>query len=176
MLARPLFAACAHPAMYKQAFQRAASTSSRRAASKPASSLLLFAGAGGAAIALAPIRLPIRCEPATTSAARPYAEPHTPAVQGPGSSRIAPRNDLPPVESSLDLRSLSFGAVAGISTGIFVKKGLKAVGFLLGGAFVFLQVCVCVWPSCCRRAGLTFWVPAVHGRSGNGQRRLEIHG
>jgi hypothetical protein len=162
--------------MYKQAFQRAASTSTRRAASKPASSLLLFAGAGGAAIALAPIRLPIRCEPATTSAARPYAEPHTPAVQGPGSSRIAPRNDLPPVESSLDLRSLSFGAVAGISTGIFVKKGLKAVGFLLGGAFVFLQVCARVCQSAAVARLMSTFLRAVHGRPRHGQRRLEVNG
>ncbi|CAD6567493.1 MAG: hypothetical protein CYPHOPRED_001773 [Cyphobasidiales sp. Tagirdzhanova-0007] len=104
----------------------------------PASFLLLFAGTSSFFVYRSHVQ-PLRCEP-TTSAARPYAEPHTPAIQGPGSSRLAARRkEEPPVESSLDLRSLSFGAVAGISTGVFVKKGLKAVGFLLGGAFVFLQ-------------------------------------
>ena len=106
------------------------------------SSFLLFL-AGGSSIFIYHSQVhPLQCEP-TTSAGRPYAEPHTPAIQGPGSSRLAARrNEEPAVESNLDLRSLSFGAVAGISTGVFVKKGLKAVGFLLGGAFVFLQVSV----------------------------------
>lgn len=35
---------------------------------------------------------------------------------------------------------LGFGAVAGICTGVFVKKGLKAIAFLLGGLFIFMQV------------------------------------
>ena len=35
---------------------------------------------------------------------------------------------------------LGFGAVCGVCTGIFVKKGLKAIAFLLGGVFVFMQV------------------------------------
>jgi uncharacterized membrane protein (Fun14 family) len=40
----------------------------------------------------------------------------------------------------LSVSELGFGAVAGICAGVFLKKGLKALAFLLGGAFVFLQV------------------------------------
>lgn len=35
---------------------------------------------------------------------------------------------------------LSFGTVAGLCAGVFVKKGAKAVAFVLGGVFVLLQV------------------------------------
>jgi hypothetical protein len=116
----------------------ASSNIQRKASSS--SLLLLVAGGSSLFICQAAFTKPaLSCE-ATTSAARPYAEPYHPSIQGPGSSRLSRVNDSPAVESSLDLRSLSFGAVAGICTGIFVKKGLKAVGFLLGGAFVFLQV------------------------------------
>lgn len=46
----------------------------------------------------------------------------------------------PPAESILSIYELSFGAVAGICTGVFLKKGLRAIAFLLGGVFVLLQV------------------------------------
>jgi hypothetical protein len=32
--------------------------------------------------------------------------------------------------------------VAGICAGVFLKKGLRAIAFLLGGAFIFLQVSI----------------------------------
>lgn len=112
---------------------------STRAAKQPTQSLLLLVAGGTSLFAYTLNAAPLRCEPANQSA-RPYAEPHTVSVQGPGSANLARRNEAPPVESAVDLKSLSFGAVAGISTGIFIKKGLKAVGFLLGGAFVLLQV------------------------------------
>ena len=35
---------------------------------------------------------------------------------------------------------LTFGSVAGICAGVFIKKGAKAVAFFLGGIFVLLQV------------------------------------
>ena len=35
---------------------------------------------------------------------------------------------------------LTFGTVCGICTGIFVKKGAKALAFVFGGIFVLLQV------------------------------------
>ncbi|ORX33812.1 FUN14 family-domain-containing protein [Kockovaella imperatae] len=44
-----------------------------------------------------------------------------------------------PNESQISLFQLGFGSVAGICTGVFIKKGLKAIAFLLGGAFVLLQ-------------------------------------
>lgn len=121
----------------KQASRNAFSTH-KAAQRKPASSLLLMAG-GGSALLYTLQGQPIRCD-YTPSAARPYAEAHHPAYQGPGSSAAAARDTSLRVDSSVDIKSLSFGAVAGISTGIFIKKGLKAAGFLLGGAFVMLQV------------------------------------
>lgn len=45
-----------------------------------------------------------------------------------------------PNESILSVYQLGFGTVAGICTGVFLKKGLRAIAFLLGGVFVFLQV------------------------------------
>ncbi|KAF5357852.1 hypothetical protein D9756_001655 [Leucocoprinus leucothites] len=45
----------------------------------------------------------------------------------------------PPPQSSLSLFELSFGAAAGICSGVFVKKGARAVAWFLGGMFVFLQ-------------------------------------
>ena len=102
-------------------------------------SLLLFVAGGTSLFAYTLNSKPLRCEPSNQSA-RPYAEPHTVSVQGPGSARLTRSRETPIVESSVDLKSLSFGAVAGISTGIFIKKGLKAAGFLLGGVFVLLQV------------------------------------
>jgi uncharacterized membrane protein (Fun14 family) len=35
---------------------------------------------------------------------------------------------------------LSFGTMAGICAGVFVKKGLKIIAFVCGGVFVLLQV------------------------------------
>ncbi|KAJ7710013.1 FUN14 family-domain-containing protein [Mycena rosella] len=47
---------------------------------------------------------------------------------------------MPPLpESSVSLYELSFGTVAGICAGVFIKKGAKAVAFFLGGVFVLLQ-------------------------------------
>ncbi|KIY50951.1 hypothetical protein FISHEDRAFT_71254 [Fistulina hepatica ATCC 64428] len=49
-------------------------------------------------------------------------------------------NDLPPPpQSSVSLYGLSFGVVTGICAGIFVKKGAKAIAFVVGGVFVLLQ-------------------------------------
>jgi len=45
----------------------------------------------------------------------------------------------PPPQSILSLYELSFGTVCGICAGVFIKKGLKAVAFALGGLFVMLQ-------------------------------------
>lgn len=45
-----------------------------------------------------------------------------------------------PPQSILSLYELGFGTVTGICAGVFLKKGLRAIAFLLGGAFIFLQV------------------------------------
>jgi FUN14 domain-containing protein 1 len=56
----------------------------------------------------------------------------------------APRPEVgggnPPPHSDLSAYQLGFGAVCGICTGVFVKKGLRAIAFLLGGVFVLMQV------------------------------------
>lgn len=46
----------------------------------------------------------------------------------------------PPPESAVNLYELSFGTVCGVCAGVFVKKGAKALAFVLGGVFVLLQV------------------------------------
>ena len=54
-----------------------------------------------------------------------------------------PRSDTalpPPPQSSINVYELSFGTVCGICAGVFIKKGVKAVAFVLGGVFVMLQV------------------------------------
>ncbi|TDL27364.1 hypothetical protein BD410DRAFT_782457 [Rickenella mellea] len=45
----------------------------------------------------------------------------------------------PPPQSAVNIYELSFGTVAGICAGVFVKKGAKALAFFLGGVFVLLQ-------------------------------------
>lgn len=54
----------------------------------------------------------------------------------------APVNDEFPdaPKSNINLYELSFGSVCGICAGVFVKKGAKALAFVLGGVFVLLQV------------------------------------
>ncbi|KAJ7470664.1 FUN14 family-domain-containing protein [Mycena latifolia] len=39
----------------------------------------------------------------------------------------------------VNVYELTFGTVAGICAGVFIKKGAKAVAFFLGGVFVLLQ-------------------------------------
>ncbi|KAK0210651.1 FUN14 family-domain-containing protein [Desarmillaria ectypa] len=47
-----------------------------------------------------------------------------------------------PPTSSVSIYELSFGTVAGVCSGVFIKKGAKATAFLLGGIFVLLQYLV----------------------------------
>ncbi|KAF8575803.1 hypothetical protein K439DRAFT_1641101 [Ramaria rubella] len=44
-----------------------------------------------------------------------------------------------PPTSVVNVYELSFGTVAGICSGVFIKKGAKAVAFFVGGIFVILQ-------------------------------------
>ncbi|KAF8710993.1 FUN14 family, partial [Rhizoctonia solani] len=76
----------------------------------------------------------IYCEPSVSPKSRGFsAAAHNP---GPGNSGSDP---LPPPQSSLSTYELTFGSVAGICAGVFVKKGAKALAFFLGGIFVLLQ-------------------------------------
>ncbi|KAF7338378.1 hypothetical protein MVEN_02063500 [Mycena venus] len=53
---------------------------------------------------------------------------------------LTPDAELPPPPgSSVNVYELTFGTVAGICAGVFIKKGAKAVAFFLGGVFVLLQ-------------------------------------
>ncbi|WVF71953.1 hypothetical protein IAT40_006763 [Kwoniella sp. CBS 6097] len=50
-----------------------------------------------------------------------------------------PLGKEPAPESILSVYELSFGAVCGICSGVFIKKGARAIAFLLGGLFILLQ-------------------------------------
>ncbi|PWN21883.1 hypothetical protein BCV69DRAFT_311590 [Microstroma glucosiphilum] len=45
----------------------------------------------------------------------------------------------PAPESIVNVYQLSFGVVCGVCAGVFIKKGLKFIAFLLGGGFILLQ-------------------------------------
>ncbi|KAF9001859.1 FUN14 family-domain-containing protein [Cyathus striatus] len=55
------------------------------------------------------------------------------------SESVPPPPSPTPPQSSVSLYELGFGTVTGICAGIFVKKGAKAVAWVLGGVFVLLQ-------------------------------------
>ena len=56
------------------------------------------------------------------------------------SEPVYPENYPAPPLSSVSFYELGFGTVAGVCAGVFIKKGAKALAFLLGGIFVLLQV------------------------------------
>jgi hypothetical protein len=56
-----------------------------------------------------------------------------------------------PPESMLNAYQLTFGTVCGICTGVFLKKGLRAIAFLLGGVFILMQVSCSMAYSKCNR-------------------------
>ncbi|KAG2158360.1 FUN14 family-domain-containing protein [Suillus bovinus] len=58
--------------------------------------------------------------------------------KGPGTTPT-PSLHSPPPESTVNLYELTFGTVAGVCAGVFIKKGAKMVAFFLGGVFVLLQ-------------------------------------
>ena len=60
-----------------------------------------------------------------------YAVPNQPPYSGYPS---------PPPTSTVNIYELSFGTVCGVCAGVFIKKGAKAIAFILGGIFMMLQV------------------------------------
>ncbi|CAE6392280.1 unnamed protein product [Rhizoctonia solani] len=77
----------------------------------------------------------IYCDAAVLPTARSLsAAAHNP---GPGNTGSDPLP--PPPKSSVNTYELTFGSVAGICAGVFIKKGAKALAFFLGGIFVLLQ-------------------------------------
>lgn len=61
-------------------------------------------------------------------------------ARSPAGSGTGGLGEAQPPQSVLSLYELGFGTVAGICSGVFLKKGLRAIAFLLGGAFILLQV------------------------------------
>ncbi|ORY29974.1 FUN14 family-domain-containing protein [Naematelia encephala] len=98
----------------------------RKSSQAQANSFLFALGIGATFVGISSLRTP-------------------PARSEPLSSSSGPRPEIgggqpqPPAESILSVYQLSFGAVCGICTGVFVKKGLRAIAFLLGGVFILLQ-------------------------------------
>jgi len=97
---------------------------------KPRSSIsksVVLAGLGLGLVLVTWNRPAIRCE------APDSRQPNT------TNSTIYPENYPAPPVSSVSFYELGFGTVAGICAGVFIKKGAKALAFLLGGVFVLLQ-------------------------------------
>lgn len=101
------------------------------AASRPASGSATRLGLmlGGGTLLLAGglnALQPVHCEPA-----RPYATSPAPAIS----------NNTPATEpeSIVNIYQLSFGTICGVCAGVFIKKGLKLIAFLLGGCYILLQ-------------------------------------
>ncbi|KDE09499.1 hypothetical protein MVLG_00399 [Microbotryum lychnidis-dioicae p1A1 Lamole] len=123
----------AHRAMMRQ---QGICTATRTETSHAASFLRSYRLALAASLPLVAVGLgasrqqPIRC----ASDTRAYAQ--TTSAQ---TGALGAYDEPLPAESIINLRDLSFGTVSGICVGFFVKKGLKAVAFALGGVFVFLQ-------------------------------------
>ncbi|KIM80735.1 hypothetical protein PILCRDRAFT_9185 [Piloderma croceum F 1598] len=78
----------------------------------------IFTAAGVAGIGFGLTRSQIHCDSPTQPQISEYPSPPT---------------------STVNFYELSFGTVCGLCAGIFIKKGAKAVAFLLGSVFVLLQ-------------------------------------
>jgi len=96
-----------------------------RSSSPRLSLVLKLAGFTGAGIGLHAFTSPVvKCEsPANTQTIPPPATPQ-------GRS---------PPQSAVSIYELTFGSVCGMCAGVFIKKGAKAIAFVLGGVFVLLQ-------------------------------------
>ncbi|KAJ6455679.1 FUN14 family-domain-containing protein [Mycena sanguinolenta] len=97
-------------------------------------SVLKAIGAVGLGLGISIFSRPsIQCE-----ASRP-ASP-APVAPAPAPPSPTPDAEMPPLPaSSVNVYELTFGTVAGICAGVFIKKGVKTAAFLLGGVFVLLQ-------------------------------------
>ncbi|KAJ7774718.1 FUN14 family-domain-containing protein [Mycena metata] len=93
-------------------------------------SVLKAIGAVGLGLGISIFSRPnVHCEGSRPISPAPIvAPPHTPDAELP-----------PPPPSAVNMYELTFGTVAGICAGVFIKKGAKTVAFFLGGIFVLLQ-------------------------------------
>ncbi|PVG02789.1 hypothetical protein CPB86DRAFT_544113 [Serendipita vermifera] len=114
----------------------------------------------------------VLCEP-IPGQTNPSSQSTAPANAPPGVPPGAydPDQPLPPPKSIANPYELTFGTVCGICTGIFVKKGLKAAAFILGGLFVILQYFNGLswinvdWASAESRFKRTFYTTTENGQS-----------
>ncbi|CDO72852.1 hypothetical protein BN946_scf185002.g37 [Trametes cinnabarina] len=78
----------------------------------------------------------IYCDTVTSQTAPPAVVPPPSQVKA---APVQPPPPPPPPSSIVSFYELTFGTVCGICAGVFVKKGAKAVAFVMGGVFVLLQ-------------------------------------
>ncbi|EIW60021.1 uncharacterized protein TRAVEDRAFT_35763 [Trametes versicolor FP-101664 SS1] len=96
-----------------------------------------FTGLGlGITFLAAPV---LYCDPVTSKPAPPTTTTALPPPQGKAVSAQPSTPPPPPPTSSINFYELTFGTVCGVCAGVFVKKGVKAAAFVLGGVFVLLQ-------------------------------------
>lgn len=91
---------------------------------------------GVATTLLGPVAL---LEPKDSTATGTAAQVPTPAATNVPPGAYDPDTPLPAPKGLANPYELGFGTVCGICAGVFIKKGLKAAAFLLGGVFVLLQ-------------------------------------
>ncbi|KAF8488782.1 FUN14 family-domain-containing protein [Gautieria morchelliformis] len=96
---------------------------------------LSVAGGVGLGLSASVFASPILCESTTPPGSRPVSPTAKESKEEPEKTNTLP----PPPTSSVNLYQLSFGIVAGVSAGVFIKKGAKALAFFVGGIFVLLQ-------------------------------------
>lgn len=117
----------------RQVRPRAVAASASNSGSTTRMGLML---AGGSIIAAAGLSAftsqRVQCE-----SARPYATPSSSPVS------VETKGDTTTVstepQSIVNVYQLSFGTICGVCAGVFIKKGLKLIAFLLGGCYILLQ-------------------------------------
>ncbi|KAI0362261.1 hypothetical protein OH77DRAFT_1389225 [Trametes cingulata] len=77
----------------------------------------------------------IYCDPVSSKSAPEVVPPPSQGKAAP----VQPSPLPPPPSSRVNFYELTFGTVCGICAGVFVKKGARAVAFVMGGVFVLLQ-------------------------------------
>ncbi len=70
-----------------------------------------------------PLRLPLLLLPHRRQTPKRSRQPHHPSEP----------------KSIVNVYQLSFGTICGVCAGVFIKKGLKLIAFLLGGCYILLQ-------------------------------------
>jgi hypothetical protein len=102
------------------------------------------AGVGAVGLGLASLTVPkkaVYCEPPSKYTLSLSFVSELIYLVTPASGRYGTNEPLPPPpSSSVRPYELTFGTVCGFCAGVFVKKGARAVAFMLGGLFVLLQV------------------------------------